>query len=127
MSHAILENAIAGAKGLGLFRHPERGMVWGHEDGTVEAVAEGETWTTSERKAFDLVDELLREKPDGLRPWFFYLTFADGVWKAQFFLMSITLPMRPTDKFTDQDESRPVAICKAWLKAAEWQKEQIEA
>ena len=87
------------------------------------------TWSTSDSKALELVDELERGTPGILFSKFFFrlerMENGQG-WKAVF-ITDTQGCMIPSKKFTGQDTTRPKAICRAWLAAAahvEWMKEK---
>lgn len=77
-------------------------------------------WSVNEQRMMHLVDETLAKPADGLRPWCFYVSYAEKCWRAQFFVLGLLIP-KPEEKFTGAHWERLQAVGQAWCAAKEWQ------
>lgn len=79
-------------------------------------------WSTSDAKAFELVDELTSPNNSRLREWFFYICTDStniGDWMASFLLGR---KPRYHDPISKIGKTRAEAICKAYIAVIDWER-----
>lgn len=107
-----LDRTIAGLKGVHLMADgPYIGGI--RPDGTKHVEP---TWSTSDSKALELVDELTRPAAARMHDYAFSLTWDPGTkqWTAIFFRDGEVM------FFLERAPTRPEAICRAYIAAVTW-------